>query len=176
MDKKDRINAAFNYLKENGIIHTQRDLAQAIGATAPNVSRMLKGDPKVLTDNICVRIQKAFGMISANWLMHEEGEMVIVDNDNDQQFDAPDYDSMVNSIIAGRDAHIKTLEDEIQKLEKSHQRELEAKDETIHSLRQQVKDLRFYLSTYRSKEALDDYPFPKGAADDNQLQSNLSTD
>lgn len=66
MDKKQRMNEVFEFLRDNGYIHTQRDLARALGSTSPNVSRLLKGDPKVLTDNICVRIQKAFPVISAN--------------------------------------------------------------------------------------------------------------
>lgn len=162
-NKKERINAAFHYLKENGMIHTQRDLAAAIGSTSPNVSKMLKGDPSALTDNICVRIQRAFGMISANWLIHGEGEMVVMDSNHDTF----DNNSMVKEMLAGRDRHIKALGDEIKKLEESHKRELDAKEETIRSLRQQVSDLRFQLAAYRNeKELSEEFHFPPGVAED----------
>ena len=172
MEKQERFVKAFAFLRENGYIHTQKDLAVALKSTEGNVSRMLKGDPKVLTDNMCKRLSRAFGMISVNWLIHGDGEMVVVNDNNEKPSTMPDYSSMVNSMLAGRDAHIIELENEIKKLEESHKRELEAKEETIHSLRQQVNDLRFVLTTFRNEKALsDEFHFPPGAADDSPRTS-----
>lgn len=137
MDKKQRMNEVFEFLRDNGYIHTQRDLARALGSTSPNVSRLLKGDPKVLTDNICVRIQKAFPVISANWLMSGEGEMVVTDNKPTSQ-PMPDYGSLMNAALAAKDDAIESLKREIAKADESARRELAAKEETISALRGQL--------------------------------------
>ena len=77
MEKKERINQAFSYLKDNGLVHTQRDLAEKMGATAPNVSSALKGVDNVLTDNFLLRFNNAFGGIfNDNWLLTGEGSML----------------------------------------------------------------------------------------------------
>lgn len=36
--RKDRLMKAFNYLKSQGVIHTQKELAERMETTAPNVS------------------------------------------------------------------------------------------------------------------------------------------
>lgn len=104
--KKERVNAAFNFLREHGYLHTQKDMAAALGSTPPNISRMLTGDPKVLTDNICVRIQRSYPIISANWLIHGDGDMLIMDNNTERQMMMPDPSSVTNAIIASKDETI----------------------------------------------------------------------
>lgn len=79
MDKKERFNLAFNYLKNNGIIHTQKDLAQKIGSTAPNVSSALKGVEAVLTDSFLRRFCLTFNIFNLTWLLNEEGNMLKVE-------------------------------------------------------------------------------------------------
>ena len=178
MDKKQRMNEVFEFLRDNGFIHTQRDLAMALGSTSPNVSRLLKGDPKVLTDNICVRIQKAFPVISANWLMSGEGEMVVTDSKPTSQ-PMPDYGSLMNAALAAKDDAIESLKREIAKVDESAMHELASKEETISALRgqlatkdalieslqQQVADLRAALAEQQKKDSLGNYPFTIGAAD-----------
>ena len=158
MDRKERMKEAFNYLRSHGIIHTQKDLADAIGSTTPNISKMLKGDPKVLTDSICVRIQKHFKMISAEWLISGEGEMIVATDNNNmatEQMSLPDYSSLMNATIAAKDETIASLK-----------RELDAKDMLISSLMQQVNDLGFAISALKEKST-SGYPFtPMGVAED----------
>ena len=82
MDKRERFNAAFDYLKSHGLFHTQKELAEKMGAAAPNVSSALKGDPKILTDRFLHRFNNAFGDIfSLEWLCLGEGVMVAGDTD-----------------------------------------------------------------------------------------------
>ena len=126
--KKERVNAAFNFLREHGYLHTQKDMAEAIGSTPPNISRMLAGDAKVLTDNICVRIQRAYPIISANWLIHGDGDMLIMDNNTERQMMMPDPSSVTNAIIASKDETIESLKRELAKAEESAKRELAEKD------------------------------------------------
>ena len=74
--RAERLNEAFNYLRFKGLVKTQKDLAEAIGATAPNVSSALKGDEKFLTDSFIARFSEAFGEVSSHWLLTGEGEML----------------------------------------------------------------------------------------------------
>lgn len=166
MDKKERMNAAFNYLRDHGYLHTQKDMADAIGSTAPNVSRMLKGDPKVLTDNICVRVQRSYGCISANWLMHGEGEMLVVDEPTEQG-DAKGTIAAKNETIATLRAQLKDKD----ALLADKDGRIADKQALIDNLQEQVADLRRQLADYRSKELMGDLPFKLGKVGEGDLPS-----
>jgi plasmid maintenance system antidote protein VapI len=166
MDKKERMNAAFNYLRDHGYLHTQKDMADAIGSTAPNVSRMLKGDPKVLTDNICVRVQRSYGCISANWLMHGEGEMLVVEEPTEQG-DAKGTIAAKNEIIATLRAQLKDKD----ALLADKDGRIADKQALIDNLQEQVADLRRQLAAYRSKELMGDLPFKLGKVGEGDLPS-----
>jgi plasmid maintenance system antidote protein VapI len=166
MDKKERMNAAFNYLRDHGYLHTQKDMADAIGSTAPNVSRMLKGDPKVLTDNICVRVQRSYGCISANWLMHGEGEMLVVEEPTEQ--------GDANGTLAAKNETIATLKAQLKDkdaLLADKDGRIADKQALIDNLQEQVADLRRQLATYRSKELMGDLPFKLGKVGEGDLPS-----
>lgn len=166
MDKKERMNAAFNYLRDHGYLHTQKDMADAIGSTAPNVSRMLKGDPKVLTDNICVRVQRSYGCISANWLMHGEGEMLVVEEPTEQG-DAKGTLAAKNETIATLKAQLKDKD----ALLADKDGRIADKQALIDNLQEQVADLRRQLAAYRSKELMGDLPFKLGKVGEGDLPS-----
>lgn len=164
MDKKERMNAAFNYLRDHGYLHTQKDMADAIGSTAPNVSRMLKGDPKVLTDNICVRVQRSYGCISANWLMHGEGEMLVVEEPTEQG----------DPTLAAKNETIATLKAQLKDkdaLLADKDGRIADKQALIDNLQEQVADLRRQLAAYRSKELMGDLPFKFGTTGEGDLPS-----
>ena len=71
-----RLNDAFNYLRYSGLISTQKDLSDVLGSSPSNISKALKGDERVLTDNFLVRFSEAFSDISSHWLLTGEGEML----------------------------------------------------------------------------------------------------
>lgn len=86
--KNNRLKEAFEYLKSRGYVHTQKDLAERMGATPPNVSSAFKGDPKILTDSFVNRFNNAFGDIfSTDWLETGEGNMLTGDN----EAETPEY-------------------------------------------------------------------------------------
>lgn len=73
MEGKDlRLNKGFEYLRNIGMVHTQADVAKAMGASRPNVSSALKGDEKVLTDKFLKRFANAFDVLSQDWLLTGE--------------------------------------------------------------------------------------------------------
>ena len=78
MNKTKRFNAAYDYLMSIGRIHKQKDVAAAISSTESNISQALKGNPKVLTDNLLMRFLIAFpDIFSTRWLMTGEGQMLL---------------------------------------------------------------------------------------------------
>lgn len=78
MDKKERFNKAYEYLRFEGVIKTQADAAKAMNAGRPNISLALKGDKAFLTDKFLTRFAGTFKQISLNWLLYEEGPMTTV--------------------------------------------------------------------------------------------------
>ena len=69
MDKRERFNKAYNFLKYEGVVKKQEDVAIAMKASAANVSSALKGREKFLTDNFLMRFASAFKQISLDWLL-----------------------------------------------------------------------------------------------------------
>ena len=51
MERKERLQTAYEYLRNQGRVHTQKDVASTMEATRQNVSAALKGKDGVLTDN-----------------------------------------------------------------------------------------------------------------------------
>jgi transcriptional regulator with XRE-family HTH domain len=74
--KKERINMVYSSLKENGEIHSQAELAKAIGASEATISKALKGEEKALTDNLFKRISKRFARYSLDWMINGIGNML----------------------------------------------------------------------------------------------------
>ena len=78
MNKKERFNKAFSFLKYEGVIKTQDDVARKMGASRSNISSALNGKGSVLTDNFLRRFANAFKQISLNWLLEEQGPMTTI--------------------------------------------------------------------------------------------------
>lgn len=77
INKQQRFKSAFDYLRSIGAIHTQKDLADKIGASCSNVCSALKGVEKVLTDRFLIRFNAAFSeKFNTDWLLTGKGEML----------------------------------------------------------------------------------------------------
>ena len=78
MNKTERFQAVFEYLRHKSMIKTQKDLADKISGTSQNISMALKGNPRMLTDNLLMRVLCAYpDIFSTKWLMTGEGEMLL---------------------------------------------------------------------------------------------------
>lgn len=82
MSKQERLKTAFQYLKSIGTVHTQKDVAEAMGASESNVSSAFKGVEKVLTDNFLNRFARTYN-ISLDWLLTGQGGMIIKEEASD---------------------------------------------------------------------------------------------
>lgn len=75
--KQQRFKSAFEYLRYNGYIQKQKDLAAIMNTSAPNISNALKGLEGVLTDGFIVKFNSSFNNVfNIDWLLTGEGEML----------------------------------------------------------------------------------------------------
>ena len=164
--------AAFDYLKRNKGIKTQKQLAQLMGVSEDTITRILK-DRTEVTEDIITKLQTASGCIfNLQWLRGEDTTHMLaqdladdVDNVVPQQ-GMPDPSSMVNALLAKSDETISALKSVI-----------ETKDEQIADLRRELEDKRDHIETLKHRCAelrriidahnfnIDTLPFPPGVAD-----------
>jgi len=82
MEKKtttrcERILAAFAHLKEKGLVKTQQDVADMMGANKTTVSQAFKGSEKYLSDKFLARFNATFNdMFNIGWLITGKGDML----------------------------------------------------------------------------------------------------
>lgn len=99
MEKVERFKQAFDYIKGQGYIHTQKDVANKMAAGEGSISKALKGDDATLTDRFLQRFNSAFGSVfNIDWLLYGEGDMLsggVRQNVNGS-----------NNHVAGRDINI----------------------------------------------------------------------
>lgn len=77
-DRKDRLHRAYNFLKKEGVIKKQEDIAKAMGLSLTNLSNAINGRIRVLTDDFLICFANAFKQISLTWLLNGEGPMLTV--------------------------------------------------------------------------------------------------
>lgn len=170
--RNNRFAAAFDELKRNHGIKTQKELARRMGVNENTITRILKGYTEV-TEDVITKLQSASGCIfNLQWLRGEDETMLAKDVNEKPPAQSTtnviDQSSMVNAIIAtyeGRVADLKAT--------------LTEKDDHIATLKAQLKDkdariadLERIISATRHTD-LEKYPFPVGVADDKKARKNL---
>lgn len=99
MSKKDRFCAAYEYLRNRGIFHTQQELADRMRASNSNISSALKGSEKVLTDKFLRRFNHAVGdVFNIEWLIAGENDM-LRPIEPSTQASAPEGDKVISADV-----------------------------------------------------------------------------
>ena len=158
--------AAFDYLKRNTDIKTQKELARRMGVTETTITRILK-DYTEVTEDIITKLQTASGCIfNLQWLRGEDLEhMLAVDVVETPKESKPviDQSSMVNAIIAAKDETIATLQARIVDLERT----IADKETIIKAREARIVALERQLAA-ANKSDIEHYPFAIGAADEHE--------
>ena len=167
--------AAFDYLKREKGIKTQKRLAEMMGVSEDTITRILK-DRCEVTEDIITKLQTASGCIfNLQWLRGEDPIHMLVEDLNDGtvayfpppegvERNAPINQSiLINAALAAKDETIGTLK-----------RELAAKEEIIQTKNERIADLeklaeeRLHriseLKRIIDTNSMMDYPFPTGTA------------
>lgn len=71
-----RLQAAYQYLRNIGKIHTKKELAEAINWRNTHLSSAFNGDPSRLTRGLMEAIWEAFPVFNARWMIYGEGSML----------------------------------------------------------------------------------------------------
>lgn len=102
-DSLHRIIESIDYLKDNGKIHKQQDIADILGIEKGNLSRTLKGNPRYLTTGFLKRFASAFSdYINEGWLLEGKGEMAKASKDMRPHYDAKASAGFMDGISEGR--------------------------------------------------------------------------
>lgn len=182
--------AAFDYLKREKGIKTQKRLAQLMGVSEDTITRILK-DRCEVTEDIITKLQTASGCIfNLQWLRGEDTEHMLaidlVEEKPSQQFIDPS--SYINAIIAEHTAYVNRLTDDLNKKEIEMQERLAEKDATIESQKAQITRLELTIADkdtiIKEKEArivvmerqlaavstpdIEHWPFSVGVADEGE--------
>jgi transcriptional regulator with XRE-family HTH domain len=165
--------AAFDYLKREKGIKTQKRLAELMGVSEDTITRILK-DRCEVTEDIITKLQTASGCIfNLQWLRGKDPIHMLAEDLNNgmvAQFLIPedeerntsiDHSSLVNAALAAKDETIAVLRDQIT----AKDTVIQAKDELIAALRQQIATLQQQLHATKDEELFKDFPFQKGIAD-----------
>lgn len=76
-ERQKRFMTAFNYLRQEGIIQSQKDLVEKMDSNKATVSSALNGREGYLTDSFIYKFNAAVGDIfSLRWLLNGEGPMM----------------------------------------------------------------------------------------------------
>ena len=174
---------AFDYLKREKGIKTQKRLAELMGVSEDTITRILK-DRTEVTEDIITKLQTASGCIfNLQWLRGEDAfNMLAIDaaeaelRKSESKQNEIDPASLANATIS---AQIET----ISRMEVQHERELADRDARIVELKNTIEDkitiikareariveLERQLSAASSSD-LSKYPFGIGAAEERKRQ------
>ena len=165
--------AAFDYLKRNQGIKTQKRLAELMGVSEDTITRILK-DRTEVTEDIITKLQSASGCIfNLQWLRGEDSIHMLASDvnkeKNDESHQPIDQSSLMNAALASKDETIADLRDRLKEKDerlkekderlKEKDERLKEKDELIAALRQQLTNVGHSVM-YKT---IDDNPIPLAA-------------
>ena len=179
--------AAFDYLKREKGIKTQKRLAELMGVSEDTITRILK-DRCEVTEDIITKLQTASGCIfNLQWLRGEDPQCMLMEDliyykqhpEERLEFDkshvsttpttpkepapqAIDYTFLIEKAVekatAYADKTIATLE-----------KQVSDKDKQIAELRSRVRELEMLINSQSFGKAIEKSPFPVGVADDGSV-------
>ena len=163
---------AFDYLKREKGIKTQKRLAELMGVSEDTITRILK-DRTEVTEDIITKLQTASGCIfNLQWLRGEDDEPMLaadIGNKNmHQSASIIDPGSAINAALAAKDETIDTLKARIVELKSTiadKEDMIKARDARIVELEQKIAKMQF--------SDIDNYPFSIGAAEERQKRKNI---
>lgn len=159
--------AAFDYLKREKGIKTQKRLAELMGVSEDTITRILK-DRTEVTEDIITKLQTASGCIfNLQWLRGEDPiHMLAIDVAEDLVKPAQpqiDQSSLVNAILAAKDQLIEELKEKYDKMETEKDARIAALQQLAEERLHRIAELRREIDA--NKLGLSDFPFAPGVAD-----------
>ena len=93
MNRQERLEAVYQYLRNTGRVHTQKEFAEKVGYTETSISKAFNGIMSSLTDNLFKAIVRTYRPIfSLEWLLTGDGSMLTLDDTQQKKPLASDSD------------------------------------------------------------------------------------
>ena len=196
--RQKRLHEAFEHLRKFFGIHTQTDFAEVLKYSRVYISSALNGNEKNLTDKLFTNICEAYpGVFNLNYLLTGEGDLLALEEEvstNEfekqmtQQSNLPPatdqtyfMSKVIESIETSHAKQVASLEHQVSLLEqqladKNNQiASLEKDKEELRldkeSLNRRVRELESRLFQYESGHNYDNFPFPQGVAEKDDIKS-----
>jgi len=140
MNKHERFKQAILYLKGSGLATTNKSIAEAMGASASNVTTAINtGNPKVLTTQFLARFANAYeGVFHIDWLLNGTGDMLQNNGEEEssykQETECSNNNGILDRLLDAKDETIEALKQQL----KAKDELLETKNQLIASLRRQI--------------------------------------
>lgn len=165
--------AAFDYLKRNTDIKTQKELARRMGVTETTITRILR-DYVDVTEDIITKLQTASGCIfNLQWLRGEDPiHMLAEDVNNDMAANSlpPEgsriyQSSLVNALLAAKDQLIEELQNKYKTMEREKDARIAELNQLAEERLHRIAELRRVIDSHNI--SMSDYPFHMGVAEPN---------
>jgi plasmid maintenance system antidote protein VapI len=143
--------AAFDYLKREKGIKTQKKLAELMGVSEDTITRILK-DRCEVTEDIITKLQTASGCIfNLQWLRGEDAFNMLASDVTENLKNEPrqelDMSSYINALLAKSDETIASLKRELE----SKDGIIKAKDDQIAMMQESIATKDDYIATLKSR-------------------------
>ena len=143
--KNERFAVAVDYLFQEKLISSQKDLCVKIGLTEPTYSRIKTGK-RIVSDDTIRKFNDAFGGIFNMAYFRGDSETLLANiQEPAQELPAPviDNGSILNALIAAKDETIDVMAKQL----KDKDNLIQAKDDLIKTLQAQLNKLQKELTT-----------------------------
>lgn len=158
-EKRRRLfKKAFLYLKKEGKIKTQKDLADKIGIGTTPVSHLMNGTSLPSYETL-LNMNKVFNNIfNLDYFIGDSEVMLVADLKEKPLSDLEQQEAFLEEKIAMLQDKVADKEETIASLK----RELACKDALLANMKQQVADMRSMLNFGREKTSVEGDTFQKG--------------
>lgn len=157
--KNERFAVAVDYLFQEKLITSQKDLCVKIGLTEPTYSRIKTGK-RIVSDETVRKLNDAFGSIFNMAYFRGDSETLLANGQEPaQESPAPAIDtgSILNALLAAKDETIAALQDQLAAKEEI----IQVKEELIATLRGQLAAMNYE----KEIEKLGGYPHDRMASE-----------
>lgn len=156
--------AAFDYLKRNTDIKTQKELARRMGVNENTITRILR-DYTDVTEDIVTKLQTASGCVfNLQWLRGEDTKHMLASDLQDEDVQSSSSGvcgdlSLIKELIASLKRELDTKDAQIATLQGA----LHDRDDHIETLKHRCAELRRIIDAHHF--GLDSISFSHGVAD-----------
>lgn len=166
MNKNKLFMRAIDYLIEQKIVDSQKEIAVRTGISEPTLSN-IRSEKKAVSFKTVCKLTEAFpGLFDIAYFRGESESMIIDEltqtNHGELQSDQPTAMELYDMMLKEKDERIRELQIHID----DQRIELANKERTIQSLVQQMATLNARLAAYQ-QSSLDNYPFHVGVSEPN---------